>query len=268
MISFDLIYIKPSTVNEAVDAYNLYESKGLTPLYLGGGTEIISFMRDNKIKADALIDLKGIDDLREIKVEDDEIYIGGGVTLNEIIDSNLFPLLSEVSKHIADHTIRNRLTIGGNIAGMLPYREAILPLLTLNSLLIIMGSDGLKKVKINDIFSKRLNITKKEFIVGIKVKKEKTLIPWFFKRKERFNRVDYPIVSFVAVKENGKVNIAVSGAFDYPVKFEDVLSLEDLENFIKVNNLKFKDDQRASSSYREFLFKEIFKEAKDYLGGV
>lgn len=45
------------------------------------------------------------------------MIFGAGVTLTELEDKNLFPLLSKSASEVADHTARNKITLGGNICG-------------------------------------------------------------------------------------------------------------------------------------------------------
>ena len=62
------------------------------------------------------------------------------VTLTNIAEKNYFPLLSLAVKRIADHTIQDKITLGGNLLGTIIYKEAILPLLLSNSRVVIQGN--------------------------------------------------------------------------------------------------------------------------------
>ena len=91
-----------------------------------GGTEFITFARTNKKKPDVVIDIKGIPECMRLEVIGDELIIGAAVSLTTIVESNLFPLLGETLQRIADHTSRNKITIGGNLNSHFIYREGIL----------------------------------------------------------------------------------------------------------------------------------------------
>ena len=103
--------------------------QGKMPCYFSGGTEFITFARVNKLNADAVIDIKGIPECNVLEIQGNQLVIGAAVSLNKITDSKLFPLLGQTVKKIADHTSRNKITIGGNINSELIYRESVLPLL-------------------------------------------------------------------------------------------------------------------------------------------
>ncbi|MBM4236775.1 MAG: xanthine dehydrogenase, partial [Firmicutes bacterium] len=129
MIPFDFDYYLPQTAEEAVTLFTRLELDEKKPIYYAGGTEIITFCRQQTITPGALIDLKNIPETTVFEKVNDQLVIGANLSLSRIAEENHYPLLSVVVKKIADRTVRNRLTIGGNICGRLPYREALLPLL-------------------------------------------------------------------------------------------------------------------------------------------
>lgn len=57
MIPFDFDYYRPDTIDEAVQLFRLLDSQGKSPLYFGGGSEIISMARVHNIHTKAVIDL-------------------------------------------------------------------------------------------------------------------------------------------------------------------------------------------------------------------
>ena len=102
-------------------------------MFYSGGTEFITFARVNKLRADAVIDIKGIPECNVLEIHGDQLVIGAAVSLNKITDSKLFPLLGQTVKQIADHTSRNKITIGGNMNSKLIYKESVLPLLLVDA---------------------------------------------------------------------------------------------------------------------------------------
>ncbi|MFH2114623.1 MAG: FAD binding domain-containing protein [Spirochaetota bacterium] len=71
--------------------------------------------------------MKSLADTRLLEVKAGSLALGAALPLSTFEDWPGFPLLSSTIKGVADRTVRNRLTLGGNIAGMLPYREALAP---------------------------------------------------------------------------------------------------------------------------------------------
>ena len=113
MIPFDFEYLRPESLTEAITSYQQLHQEGLQPIYYAGGTEIVTFCRAGKMRPDAVIDVKCIPECRILETDGDVVICGAALPLNAIIIWNGFPLLSEVAQAIADHTVRNRLTLGG-----------------------------------------------------------------------------------------------------------------------------------------------------------
>jgi CO/xanthine dehydrogenase FAD-binding subunit len=270
MIPFDIVYLRPDSLDEAVNAYMQCAEEGLKPLYYGGGTEIVTFARDRKVKPGAVIDIKGVPECRELRSEKGGVVFGAGLCLNAVISSNEFPLMSQVARGIADHTVRNRLSLGGNIAGQLPYRETVLPLLLVDAKLTLAGPDGRRVVPIGEVFSKRLRLADGELVVQVEIPESVTGLPWRHVRREKGTRTDYPIVSVSLLRIDGMLRMAVSGFCDFPFRsteVEQVLgdgksSLEArLEKALSQLPGAVRNDQRASAEYRRHLFSKAVAEA-------
>src|SRR5690625_4959595 len=123
MISFDFEFYQPTTIVNAINLFQQVKSTGKKVMFYGGGTEFISRARRNEINVDVVIDLKEIPECNVFDRENDEFIIGSTVTLNQIADEKMFPLLGDVCKEIATRTERNKITIGGNVVSNLPCKE-------------------------------------------------------------------------------------------------------------------------------------------------
>lgn len=107
---------KPASLEEAV------KLKNDDVYYLSGGTQInwtpVTELRkaEGKPEIEKVILLQGLLST-EIKKEGPAIFVGAGVTLQELIDASEIPdALKKAAKYIASRNIRNMATIGGNIA--------------------------------------------------------------------------------------------------------------------------------------------------------
>ena len=165
MISFDFAYYRPDTAPEAFTLFNSLADDGKNPVYYAGGTEIISRARIHQIEFQAVIDVKSIPECAILTKQGNQTIIGAAVPLNQICESNLFPLLATVAKRTADHTARNRITLGGNICSSLPYKEAVMPLLVCDALVVVAGSNGTTTVPLSQIFNRQIALQKGEFLV-------------------------------------------------------------------------------------------------------
>lgn len=264
MIPYNFEYYKPSSVEEAVNIFQKLNSHGKEPLYYGGGTEIISMARRNDIHTKAVIDIKGIPECNTFEIQGDKLIVGSAVTLTGISEANLFPLLSKASSGTADHTIRNKITIGGNICGRIIYREAVLPFLLCDSTVIIAGSGGIRRTPINEAFNKTLKLGTGEFLVSIETDKYYISLPYVNIKKTRLEEIDYPLVSISALKKDGFIRIAFSGACPYPFRSSNVE--EDLNNRLEPVETRIKNaigrfpcpvmgGISGSAEYREFVIK-------------
>ena len=274
MIPFDFEYYKPETMQEAVQTYEDIQKQGKSVLYYSGGTEFITFSRRNLQIADAVIDLKGIPECNVLGAQDEQLVIGSGVTLNQITESNLFPLLGEAVKKVADHTSRNKITIGGNLNSRLIYREGILPLLLSNAMVKLAGAEGETLMPLDEIFQQELQITQGQFLVQILIKKSYLNLQHFSLKKTKSTKVGYPVVSIAALVKDQKLRTAFSGICSYPFR-----SME-IENILNDTSLPVADrvqqavellpstivhDIQASAEYREFVFKNALLETIEAL---
>lgn len=251
MISFDFEYYRPTSKREAVDLYMDLYNKNKNPIYYGGGTEIISMARLNKINTGAVIDIKEIPECKDIKDNKDKIEIGAAATLTEICEANIFPLLNKVLKNLADHTSRCKITIGGNICGKIPYREGVMPFMLCDSTLEIFGPDGLKTININSIFDKTLKLQNGEFITRIITDKNKINLPFMAIKKTKHEKVDYPLISVAALKDGNKIKSAFSGVCKYPFMVDEI-NLKELESSFPDSVIS---DILGSKEYRSFVLK-------------
>ena len=104
MIAFNFVYCKPNTLQEAAEAFETLEREGKSPVYYGGGSEIITMSRAGSISPGGVIDLKAIPECNVLERNEEELTLGGGVSLHAIRESKLFPLLGTAAGRIADHT--------------------------------------------------------------------------------------------------------------------------------------------------------------------
>ncbi|MTK10733.1 MAG: xanthine dehydrogenase [Clostridiaceae bacterium] len=276
MIPFDFEYYKPETLEEAVQLYIELNSKGKKPLYYGGGTEIISMARAYNVYTEAVIDIKGIPECNVQELRDNKLIIGSSVTLTQIAEANLFPLLGLTVQRIADHTIQDKITLGGNMAGTIIYREAVLPLLISNSEVVIANSSGIKQILLSDIFDKRIQISDEEFIVSVLIDSRFLSLPYLHVKRTKSDKIDYPLITLTALKDNNRINIAFSGLCDYPFRsslIEGYLNDDSLQNNMRINNIidnipdSILGDLAGSADFRKFMLQKMLIEVLENLEG-
>jgi carbon-monoxide dehydrogenase medium subunit len=147
-------YLKPGSVQEAMKLYGKYKGKAA---FLAGGTDLIVKMRSGKAAPGALIDVKGIEQLRGIKKAKTQITIEPLTTLAEIAESEvlrkLLPVLPETALKMASPQVRNRGTVGGNLCNAAPSADMAPPLIVLGAKAKFTTKQGTKTVKLEDFFT-------------------------------------------------------------------------------------------------------------------
>ncbi len=109
--------LRPRSVQEAIGHLTRYAGR---LQIVAGGTDLLPSMRQKLFEPEFLLDVRGIEDLRKIKVTAGVgVEIGALVTLSTIEDSDYihryYPVLHQAVKTVASPILRNMGTIGGNI---------------------------------------------------------------------------------------------------------------------------------------------------------
>lgn len=265
MIDFDFTFLQPKTIGEAIQAYKTYTDEGKKVMYFGGGTEFISRSRHGEIDVDVVIDVKQLQGLKTYEIQNDKLVIGAGVTLSTITDHVLFPLLSKVARGIATRTARNKITVGGNLCSDLPYKEAYLPFLLVDSTIIVATEAGLVERSIKEL----PQLKQGEFLVQIVTDKEMVKMPSTHVKRTRQSEINYPVVTLATMDVNRHLRVAISGLCDEPIRsneMEEILNLRDdttgklTEEGLQTIAEKIIDDALATKEYRGFVFKILLQQ--------
>lgn len=160
----------PKSIKEALELLDKYGEDGKI---ISGGTDVVIELKNGKIDPDVLIDIFKIDEMKSIEEIDGEIVIGACVTYTQIVDSDLFKTnligFNKASRLVGSPQIRNKGTIGGNIANKASAADSIPPLLALEAKLIIQTKNEKREVSLEDYLSQGLKAD--EILTFIKFKK-------------------------------------------------------------------------------------------------
>ena len=122
---------------------------------LAGGHSLIPLMRFRLARPELLIDIGGIANLRGISVSGDTINIGALTTHAEIAASaevqQANGLLAEAAGGIGDPAVRNRGTIGGNLAHADPASDWATVLTALGATVSAQGPSGSRTIAVADL---------------------------------------------------------------------------------------------------------------------
>jgi aerobic carbon-monoxide dehydrogenase medium subunit len=146
-------YHAPASVTEAIA---LLSRLGTDAKLLAGGHSLLPMMKLRFAQPGHLIDLNRIAGLRGIQEQAGEIVIGAMTVENELLRSELLrakvPLLPEAVRQIADPQVRNRGTIGGDLAHGDPANDHPALAIALDATLIVQGPQGRRAIKAEDFF--------------------------------------------------------------------------------------------------------------------
>jgi xanthine dehydrogenase FAD-binding subunit len=274
LIPFDFEYYKPSSTTEATQIYQTVSGRGQTVAFISGGTEFITFARMNKIVTDAIIDLKGIPECHILEIQKDEMVIGAAVSLNKISESGLFLLLGEAVKHVADHTSRNKITIGGNLFSKLKFREGILPLLLTDACAKIVGKEGEEIISFGELMKNEMKLKEGQFLVQILIKKDYLDYPYVSLKKTRLSKIGYPIAAVSALKKDNQIRAAISGVCEYPfrsIELENILNDDSLLVEDRITKVITQlpstvvDDFEGSAEFRKFVLGNLLEDVMEAL---
>lgn len=145
-------YHAPTTLGDAVNLLNTLEDAKI----LAGGHSLLPMMKLRFAQPEHLIDINRILELRGIREKGGTVVIGGMTTENELIASPIInaklPLLADAAKLIADPQVRNRGTIGGDIAHGDPGNDHPALSLAIDATFVLQGPNGRRNVPASEFY--------------------------------------------------------------------------------------------------------------------
>lgn len=143
----------PRTLDEALQ---LLERHGRALRCIAGGTDILVKAKDGHYSTQALFDISCLAELRGIKVQEDRIWVGSGVTHDDVMRSDWMrqyaPAVVAGCAIIGGPQIRNRGTIGGNLGNASPAADSVPGLYTLDAEVEIVSLGKKRTVPIEQFF--------------------------------------------------------------------------------------------------------------------
>jgi carbon-monoxide dehydrogenase medium subunit len=131
-------------------ALTLLASSGPDARVLAGGHSLIPMMKLRLAEPEILIDINDLADLAYIRVDEDELRIGALTRHAELLDSatagELFPVLHDAERVIADPVVRNRGTVGGSLCQADPSEDLSAAFAALKAVMVVQGSAGARTV--------------------------------------------------------------------------------------------------------------------------
>jgi carbon-monoxide dehydrogenase medium subunit len=153
MIPGTFEYSAPNTLPEAIALLQHY---GEDAKILAGGHSLIPVMKLRLAEPAHIIDINNIEGLSYIRETNGELRIGALTRESALDKSELirtkYSLLADTVKVIADPLVRNRGTIGGNLAHADSANDHPATMLAYNASVVVQGPRGERVIPINDFF--------------------------------------------------------------------------------------------------------------------
>ena len=214
-----------------------------------------------------VIDIKDIDDLKKIKLEDNYLLIGACTSLNTIIENSIISekcnILKQAAEYVACHQIRNRATIGGNICNASPAADMSPPLYCLDAIFTYYQDGNYLDVKAKEFFKGPGQTVLKDdaILCYFKIPVSKLNAQSRYLRHSRRNALDLSAVGVAALKSDNEYAIALGSVAPTVIRVydaEEILNKEGLTedsihkaSEIAANTCKPISDLRASKEYRK-----------------
>ena len=111
--------VNPKSRQEVMALLKKAVEEQQTASLAGGGSDLLGMIKDDLVAPDVVVNLKDLEDLREIEPHSQGVRIGGLVTLQELSQHPLirsqYTVLAEAAGTVATPQIRNVGTLAGNI---------------------------------------------------------------------------------------------------------------------------------------------------------
>ena len=147
-------YARPASVAEAL---GLLAEHGDGAKIIAGGQSLVPALNLRLLAPDILVDIGGLSELSGIAVDSDTLRLGANTRHAEIEHSaevaRAAPLLARAIVHVAHPAIRNRGTIGGNVANADPASEMPACLVALQATIVVEGPDGRRGIAAEAFFT-------------------------------------------------------------------------------------------------------------------
>ncbi|WP_448641933.1 FAD binding domain-containing protein [Geodermatophilus sp. URMC 63] len=162
-------FLQPTTWAEAVEA------KAASPdaVPIAGGTDVMVAVNFGRLRPPRLLDLTRVPELRQWDIEDGVVRLGAGVPYARVITElgNRLPGLAMAARTIGSPQIRNRGTVGGNLATASPAGDAHPALLAADAEVEVASVRGTRRIPVADFYRgvKRSALAGDELIAAVRI---------------------------------------------------------------------------------------------------
>jgi CO/xanthine dehydrogenase FAD-binding subunit len=169
LAEFELLV--PKTLPEA-RGWGAGAGPGAQPI--AGGTNLIVDLRAGRQCPPLLVDVSRLSELRGVRRVGDELIVGAGTTIGELLADPLVAAyaapLHQAAAVFANPLVRNRATLGGNLADASPAADTAPALLALAAVVELAGRAGTRCLPLDEFFAgpRRTRLAPGELLVAVR----------------------------------------------------------------------------------------------------
>jgi xanthine dehydrogenase small subunit len=244
---------------------------------IAGGTDLAVESNLRLRRFPHLISVEALAELRQVRESAEEIEIGAGVTLSEIAQIGGLPQVwHEWLELFASPLIRNRATLGGNIATASPIGDGPPLLLALDAHVRIAGARGIRTMPLDAFFLdyRKTALQPGELLVSVILPKPLPEIARFYKAaKRRMDDISTVAACFAIDLDDGgrvrRAHLAYGGVAPIPLRAkqaEDAIlgsrwnqAAVSKAQEVLARTLKPIGDHRGSAAYRLALAQSLLE---------
>lgn len=276
-------YRAPHTIEEALEL--LTDAEGEVEL-LAGGHSLVPTMKTGLADPDLLIDITNIDDLQGVEVGEETTTFGALTTYATIADhegaQETCPTLTEAAEQVGDIQVRNRGTIGGNVAHADPASDLPGAVLAEGATIHVQGPDGSREVDADEFFfgMYATDVGPDEILTAVEVPNaDENTVGSYVKKPNPASGYALVGVAVSLQVEGGTIESArlgANGAIDHGTRLEaveealegetigDGLAEEAASHATEgIDDFLFMEDLHASAEFRQQLLKVYTERALD-----
>lgn len=267
-------YYRAESVEQALDLLEKYDDAEL----LAGGQSLVPEMKTGPARPDTVIDISHIDEISGVNHEADTTYIGANTTYAEVTKDEVLQdsseVLTEAVTHIGDIQVRNKGTIGGNLAYSDPDSDLPAATLVADITIVARSQDGERRIDADKFFKKnyKTDLKDTELLTRIEIPRRSQDVASGYVKKPNPSS-GYALIGVAArLHTDGdtieSARVAANGAIDHTVQLtavEETLAGASLNNDVLADAARRAgdrldvsmviDNEYASSEFRIQLLK-------------
>jgi carbon-monoxide dehydrogenase medium subunit len=213
-------YVKPKSVAEVSAALG---AEGANAAAIAGGQSLLPMLSLRVALPNILVDIGGLDELKQVSATADTIYIGA-LTTHATIEDGRLPedcngLMRKVASKISYRAVRNHGTIGGSVALADPAADWPGCLMALGAHVRVSGRAAVRTQPVADFVQGQYSTTlaADEIILGFDVPRPDPGTRWGFSKVVRKSGAFANSIAFVVAPGHGRpVSVVLAAAAPRP----------------------------------------------------